>query len=153
MALLFLLVVLVVSISLDVGSIWGSARLVAHEPELPRSVRLWFKLLLLQIAVALLAGMIGGVLGALAENVQEATAQGASVGWILAVARIPVTSLVVMSHFQIGFLRSFAFLVIYSFLLGCGLFFFGAIVFLLMLYEPIGDAVLVNALLRPLDLI
>ena len=152
-ALLSFLVLLFTWLGLDVGSLWLSATVVAGVPEFVRSLKLWLKFFLLQLVFSFFGGMLGGILGALAGNPQEAAGAGMFVGGILGVIRILATLLIIPGHFEISFFRSLAFLLVYLFTFGVSLVVTMVCFALLMLIEPFGDAVLVHAFMRPFGLV
>lgn len=152
-AILCFLLLTVTWIALDVGSIWVSAMLVAHAPEFVRSLKLWGKFFILQVVFGFLGGMLGGAFGAMAGNSQNAAGVGAFIGVILGLIRIAVTLFIIPGHFDISFFRSVAFLLTYLVAFGISLAVTAGCLVLLMMFEPIGEAVLVHAWLRPLGLV
>lgn len=116
--LICLILPILIWIPLDVGSIWTSAALVAHAPEFARSMKLWLKMLILQITFTILLGFIRGIFGALGGDIQQSIQQVVAVGWVLGGFRIIVTFLIIQGHFDIGFFRSFVFLIAYVFFFG-----------------------------------
>lgn len=152
-ALLSLTVFLLILIVLDIGSLWGAAALVAGVPEFSKSLKLWGKFLLIQIAFIVLGGIVGGIFGAFAGNPEDAAQVGSFAGGILGVIRLIVSFLIIPGHFDIGFFRAMAFVLVYPLLLGVGLVIAGGGIVLLMMIDPIGEAVVVHAWLRPFGLV
>lgn len=146
-------VLLLLLFSMDLASTWGAAWLVAREPQFWKAFRLWVKIILLSISIAVVSGIVGGIYGAFSGSMEAALRGGTGVGFVFNLVQYVGCFVLVSGHYEIGFLRSVAFLVANALGRGLGVLLLLALLYAVIEIEPISDLIFVKGFLKPIGLV
>lgn len=126
---------------------------MAREPQFWKAFRLWGKLILLSISIAVVSGIVGGIYGAFSGSMETAVGGGARIGLVFNLVQWVGCFVLISGHYEIGFLRSVAFLIVNVFCRGLGVLLLLALLYAAVEIEPIGDLIFVKGFLKPIGLV